>query len=125
MTITTWSPALAPSTRPDDDEPPLCLSTLYVPQGGVYVGPLVCIYDAGHPVSGGPLSRHCGGSALFTHHWSDAEAVASLAEHRASALIGPVCSDCEARPQSIGGRCWHCAADELARDGIETESEAA
>lgn len=124
MTMT-WSPALAPPTRPDDDEAPLCLSTLYVPQGGLRVGPLVCIYDQGHPISGGPGSDHAGGSAQFPHWWSDAEALESLVEHRATTTAGPLCSDCDMRPQHIGGRCWICAADQLAADDIETESEAA
>lgn len=121
-----WSPALAPLTHPDDDEPPLCLSTLYVPEGGVHIGPLVCIYDQGHPISGGPLSRHCGGSAQYSHHWSDADALLSLAEFGPSARrTGPLCTDCNDLPQSARGLCASCAAAELARDDIETESEAA
>lgn len=125
MTIT-WSPALAPPFRSDDDEPPLCLSQLYVPAGGYYLGPLSCIDDVGHPRTGGPGSLHTGGSAQHSHRWSDAEALESLAVFGPSARkTGPLCTVCNDLPQSARGLCASCAAAELAGDDIETESEAA
>jgi hypothetical protein len=118
-----WSPALAPLLA--DDEPALCLSTYYTPEDSVHVGPLVCIFYAGHPEATADL-RHCGGSELHPAFWSDADAAESLAEYRASAVLaGPVCTDCEVRPQLVGGRCQVCAAAELAADNYEPESEAA
>jgi hypothetical protein len=128
MTVTdTWSPARAPYLRPDeDDEPPYCASHYYPAPGGVRVGPLVCGDYVGHPQSGGPGSDHSGGAPGFPFWWNDAEALESLAEFGPSARkTGPPCTECETRPQHVGGRCWHCATDLLARDDIETEMESA
>jgi hypothetical protein len=85
----------------------------------------VCIFDAGHPISGGPNSLHVGGSLEHPASWSDADAARSLMEYRVSAKsTGPLCSDCDEFPQFIGGRCQGCTAVELAADDRE-EVEAA
>ena len=118
-----WSPALAPSVAPLDDELPLCLSQRYTPEGGLFLGPLTCLLYAGHPEATSD-ARHCGGSAATPSYWTDEEAAASLAEYRASAVkTGPLCTDCESRPQSGRGRCRACLSELLAADNFETESE--
>jgi hypothetical protein len=124
MSVDFWSPAL---TFPAylDDEPPLCLSTLYTPDGGLHLGPLVCIYFAGHPEATSDM-RHAGGSAETPSFWTDAEAALSLVEFGPSARkTGPLCIECDSRPQTARGRCRVCAAAELAADDRDAESEAA
>jgi hypothetical protein len=111
--------------RSEDPEPALCLSHLYTPPGGQRLGPLVCIFDAGHPDSGGPGSLHCGGSEELPTWWTDEAAALSAAVYRASAAVsGPVCKECEIRPQSAGGRCRYCVDVEAAMDRLKAESEA-
>ena len=116
MSLTIWD--RVPAVRPEfDDEPMACPSRLYlraVRDRAAYS--LGCTLDAEH-TGAGLDNRHGQGLA----RWTSAEAADSLAECRAAA--GPLCTDCETRPQHIGGRCWICAADELVRDNIETETE--
>lgn len=126
MTITVWGPERAPLSRPDDDEPPLCLSLYYPAPGGIRLGPLACEDYVGHPQSGGPGSDHSSGAPGFAFWWNDAEALESLAEFGPSALkTGPLCTVCNDLPQSTRGLCASCAATELAADDIETSEEAA
>lgn len=124
MTITAWGLEYSPLSRPEDDEPPLCLSHYYPAPGGVRIGPMVCIYDAGHPISGGPGSDHSGGEPKFPFPWNDAMALESAVVYRASARkTGPPCTGCNDLPQSIRGLCAICAAHDLAADNYETEME--
>ena len=126
MTIT-WSPALAPAYRVDDDEPPYCGSHYYPAPGGIRTGPMACGDYVGHPQSGGPGSPHSGGSPEFPFRWTDAMALQSLVEFGPYARkTGPLCTDCNDLPQSTRGLCASCAAGELTRDDYEApESEAA
>lgn len=123
MTITdVWSMALAPVDVYDDpfDDAPDCLSRLYVPAGSLSLGPLSCSLD--HRASGLPWLH---GTVLAGHskEWTDEMAALSLVEFGPSARrTGPLCVECEIRPQSAGGRCQVCTAGELANDNIESEA---
>jgi hypothetical protein len=110
--------------RSEDPEPALCLSHYYPAPGSIRVGPMVCGDYAGHPESGGPGSMHAGGPAVLPHFWTDEDAALSLAEFGPGAVrVGPVCVECEIRPQLAGGRCAACCAEAIIRDQNETESE--